>query len=445
LLWETFGFDLNSQLTGPRTDDDFYTKPSYSGFKFVSALLAPSAGLLFAAVFFRFQPGALALLSRLSRSCLLAALRREPLSSNKTSVVVPAHQSSSLSPSPLHGAAEAVAEAAKAGADAAEVRVMGIEEMSSLDDDALIQACIDAQTQSSSQGKGKGSKRNTVVPAPTARKASTHSQAKLWKMILVEQVMLVTREKGSAELMFAAVHAGEADKLREALSLPGINTDEVDDSGSTAVHVAACSGALDCLALLAEHGADLDRAGPEGLTPAALALQRGHLPCLQLLYSRGAACVQGVTLLHLYAALGKTEELQGALSKDASGVHVCDGRGKGLAHWACEHGQAACLRILVSRAADVNLKDKQRTAPLHVCCTKGEVACAKVLFKAGADYNLADGDGDTPAFRALMARQWECFTFLEENGAAIVDVNKCDDAGKSVCYHAATAGEEQPR
>jgi hypothetical protein len=159
LLWETFGVNLNSQLTGPRTDDDFYTKPSYSGFKFTSALLAPSAGLLFAAVFFRFQPGALASLGRLFRSCFLAAGVNEDIAAKlfafssslsewaSGSTVSQNNSSKATAPEGAHeagqndGTTNAEKKDAEAEADAVDEGV-SVLALSKLEDDKLMDAYI---------------------------------------------------------------------------------------------------------------------------------------------------------------------------------------------------------------------------------------------------------------------------------------------------------------
>ena len=62
VIWDTFAFQLNNQLNGPRTDDDFFLNPDsplhYRAYAYFNAVLAPISGLLFAVAFVWFQPGA---------------------------------------------------------------------------------------------------------------------------------------------------------------------------------------------------------------------------------------------------------------------------------------------------------------------------------------------------------------------------------------------------
>jgi len=121
-------------------------------------LLAPSAGLLFAAVFFRFQPGALASLGRLFRSCFLAAGVNEDIAAKlfafssslsewaSGSTVSQNNSSKASAPEGAHEAgqndgttnaekkAEAEAEAVDEG--------VSVQALSKLDDDKLIDAYI---------------------------------------------------------------------------------------------------------------------------------------------------------------------------------------------------------------------------------------------------------------------------------------------------------------
>jgi ankyrin repeat protein len=57
---------------------------------------------------------------------------------------------------------------------------------------------------------------------------------------------------------------------------PGLDLNALNNDGSTPAHMAAITGSSDCLALLAEAGADLARADAAGATPLHAALSAGY-------------------------------------------------------------------------------------------------------------------------------------------------------------------------
>jgi hypothetical protein len=150
LLWETFGVTLNRQATGPRTDDEFYTEPDYSALRFILAVLAPSAGLLFAAVFLQFQPGALASLLRLFR-LFLEAVSLDKGVASKLFLFPEWVKSSSVAANERSGHSEGhedQVEDHKQGQDEnkeATVQEMSVKALSMLGDDELIEKCIREQ------------------------------------------------------------------------------------------------------------------------------------------------------------------------------------------------------------------------------------------------------------------------------------------------------------
>jgi ankyrin repeat protein len=72
-----------------------------------------------------------------------------------------------------------------------------------------------------------------------------------------------------------------------------INSNErnvsLGQAGAAAVWIAACNGHADCVQILIEAKADLDKESSDHqMTPTYMASQNGHLACLQALLSAGA-------------------------------------------------------------------------------------------------------------------------------------------------------------
>ena len=69
----------------------------------------------------------------------------------------------------------------------------------------------------------------------------------------------------------------------------GADCNTTDSQGWTLANDAAYYDHAECLGVLADRGADLDKANKiDGFTPAYIAAQKGHAECLGVLADRGA-------------------------------------------------------------------------------------------------------------------------------------------------------------
>lgn len=116
--------------------------------------------------------------------------------------------------------------------------------------------------------------------------------------------------------LWHAVEAGDASILREVLAPPTDGSAPVVVNvrllhGRTPLHVAAHSGALDCLEVLLHAGADPCMQTDAGLTPLHVAAQRGHIGGVRLLLEAGANVLSETEdrnlAVHLASANGHIE------------------------------------------------------------------------------------------------------------------------------------------
>ncbi|KAJ1463031.1 hypothetical protein M885DRAFT_610059 [Pelagophyceae sp. CCMP2097] len=167
----------------------------------------------------------------------------------------------------------------------------------------------------------------------------------------------------------------------------------VDELGfldeAAAVHVAARYDAVDWLALLRDHGRDLDAPDAKGSRPLAAAASHGALESMLFLFRGGARPDAAV----------KPDD--GARAPPRPPPEARPDRRRAAAEvrsplaWASKSGQGSAVALLLSRGADPNRCDQDAVglAPLHLA---KNVDVANRLLEAGADVRLRSGSGHTP-------------------------------------------------
>jgi ankyrin repeat protein len=137
-----------------------------------------------------------------------------------------------------------------------------------------------------------------------------------------------------------------------------------------------------------------------------IAVMRGRTGIVKLLLDRGAdpedADYGGLPLS--YFAIGHPAVLKVLLDAGANPKAVVDYRGDGqgpqgstLLHEAANKGNIESIKLLLSRGADINVRDKifGRT-PLHVAARSNHTDVAELLLSHGALVNAKDDKGLTP-------------------------------------------------
>jgi ADP-ribosylglycohydrolase/ankyrin repeat protein len=218
----------------------------------------------------------------------------------------------------------------------------------------------------------------------------------------------------------------------------GMDPDQSDESGKTALHLACASGWTEAVSLLLMYGADPNARDKNATTPLHFAAWLNHLDCIQLLFNYGVdpdlAEGKGWTALHdgvrrEYSAI-ILEILKGSRNvrtiKDAgvkigslegderflailkllavnqvalNSVGIC---GQSLLHDAVERGYVKSVKILVEQGADVNQlafsfsTTRFEGTPLHKAAAYAHKEIYELLTAAGADEKIKNIDGKTP-------------------------------------------------
>ena len=95
---------------------------------------------------------------------------------------------------------------------------------------------------------------------------------------------------------------------------------------------------------------------------------------------------------------------------------------------ATQFGHKAIIELLISKGADVNVKDIQGFTPLHRVAFDGHVKMAELLIEKGAELNVKNGWHSTPLVEAALGNQLELVKLLISKGA---DVNLVDNRNQT--------------
>lgn len=93
------------------------------------------------------------------------------------------------------------------------------------------------------------------------------------------------------------------------------------------------------------------------------------------------------------AETGKTDALARLLTEHPAKLTIAGGQwNTPLLHLAAANGHLACVKLLLKRGLEINLRDKlDRATPLHWAASRGHLDVVKHLAESGADL---DGEGD---------------------------------------------------
>ncbi|KAK3033875.1 hypothetical protein RJ639_032780, partial [Escallonia herrerae] len=170
-------------------------------------------------------------------------------------------------------------------------------------------------------------------------------------------------------LCFAATR--EDDLLLNQLLRRGMDPNESDGNGRTALHIAASKGSVECVLLLLDYGADPNRKDSEGNVALWEAIMGKHERVIKLLADNGAMISSG-------------------------DVGQC-------ASFAVEQDNIGLLKDIIRYGGDVTLLNSLGTTALHTAISEENTEIVKFLVEQGADIDKPDVHGWTP--RALADYQ----------------------------------------
>ena len=142
------------------------------------------------------------------------------------------------------------------------------------------------------------------------------------------------------------------------------------------------------------------------------------------------------TLLQCAASKWGVAVTKYLVSKGAD-VHVKDDYGGTPLHSAAERGNIEVVKFLVAQRANVHAKTDDGGTPLHFAAERGNFEVVKFLVEQGADVHAKGDSGVTPLYFAARSGNIEVVKLLVEQGAK---VNVQTDYGMTPLHDAALRG-----
>jgi len=173
--------------------------------------------------------------------------------------------------------------------------------------------------------------------------------------------------------------------VKELVAL-GVPLDTKDEHGDTGMMLAAYSGRLRSVELLAKMGASLETRDNYGRTALSLAARGGYVDVAKFLHARGAS------------------------------VNAQDVTGKSALYTAVAEGQEPMVRALLAMDADVNRVTATGQTPLMQAAMDGNAPIAELLLSAGASVSAQAGDLRTAADLAEARGHKELAAQLRNGG-----------------------------
>ncbi|KAJ3315221.1 hypothetical protein HDU76_002242, partial [Blyttiomyces sp. JEL0837] len=149
-------------------------------------------------------------------------------------------------------------------------------------------------------------------------------------------------------------------------------------AGLAPLHLAAREGDFATVALLIDHGANLEALTHSGFAPLAIAALNGRVDVVRELLEKGASPVatsfEGVSVMHA-AVMGVN------IGTSGSG----GGGGGASTGGATPESSARILKMLLDKGAFVDPVDSRGDTPLAIASRAGNLYAVKVLVEAGAN------------------------------------------------------------
>uniref|UniRef100_A0A6Q2XAL7 Euchromatic histone-lysine N-methyltransferase 1b n=1 Tax=Esox lucius TaxID=8010 RepID=A0A6Q2XAL7_ESOLU len=174
-------------------------------------------------------------------------------------------------------------------------------------------------------------------------------------------------------------------------------------------------------------------------TPLHVAAEAGHQEICHLLVQNGLWT--SWVYCHQYCinpfALISISSYQSGANLDISVMcnPLQDDGGWTAMIWATEYKHLNQVKLLLSKGADINIRDKEENICLHWAAFSGSVEIAELLLEAKCDLHAVNIHGDSPLHIAARENRLECVTLFLSSGADVTLKNREGEMPPDCCSH----------
>jgi len=286
------------------------------------------------------------------------------------------------------------------------------------------------------------------------------------RMVLMMLALVVTAgaARGANPPLIEAVRHQDTQTMQQLLN-DGIDPNEQQADGATALHWAAYQEDVNMLTALIEAGADVNIVNRLGASSLYLAAKSGNAELIGRLLEVGAnpnlSLQIGETPLMTAARAGTAEGVRYLLDAGADVNPSENSRGQTALMWAVAQGHVEVSQQLINAGANVEARSKVRSrlmyadatnggafdqgiveqqggySPLLFAARNGHVEIARLLITAGAEVDGVAGNNTTPLVVATHSGHSAFARLLLEQGA---DANSIG-AGYNALHAAVLRGD----
>lgn len=237
-----------------------------------------------------------------------------------------------------------------------------------------------------------------------------------------------------------AVTDGDIKQVKLLIS-NGMDLNAKDEKEITPLCHAIKSGKIELVRLLVEAGADVN-AGK--WPPLCVTVDENNIAMAKYLIAHGANVNAGDEWTALQQAPYISDNIKMVALLLANGANVNAGPFTAL-HAAVQKDRLDIIKLLITKGADVNPKDKSGITPLQNAVSKGKFEVVRLLIEAGADVNTKDNEGETPLHFILDVDRMN-YRLFEDVAELLIskgaDVNLKDSDGRTALHLAAESADE---